>query len=226
MIIRKYGIVLTRLKEGDIELVRQMRNVQEIRRNMYYREEITSEMQKKWFATVNNMYNFYFIIEHDGNKIGLINGKDNDYEKGTCEGGIFIWNKGYIGTHIPSLASVILNDLTFHTFHLINTVYAKVVGGNKTASEYNKLMGYEVCLSRANNQNVHWLQLTKENYQKHIRTLRKGVALITGDDKPLSTADIDFTDNTQVDIDNLYKGMAASAVDSLRPRIMAAGLKV
>jgi hypothetical protein len=226
MIIRKYGIVLSRLKKGDIELVRQMRNSTEIRKYMHYREEISPEMQKKWFLSINNMDNYYYIIEYNGKKIGLIHGKNNDFEKGICEGGIFIWDRSSIGTFIPALASVILNDFTFHTFHRINTVYAKVVEGNKTAEGYNKLMGYEPCLPMNDDKNVYWMKLTKESYLRHITALRKGVAKLTGDDTPLSPEEINFSDDSQADIDKLYKNLPHFELQAVSPIIKRAGLKI
>lgn len=47
MIIKKYGITLERLTEADIELVRQHRNSELIRRRMFYQKQITEEEQKK-----------------------------------------------------------------------------------------------------------------------------------------------------------------------------------
>ncbi len=71
MIIKKYGITLERLTEADIELVRQHRNSELIRRRMFYQNQITEEEQKKWFAKINNDLNYYFLILHKGKKIGL-----------------------------------------------------------------------------------------------------------------------------------------------------------
>ena len=73
MKISKYGIDLVRLTEEDIEMLRQWRNSPQIQQFMEYREEITAEMQKKWFDSINNVNNFYFIIHFEGQKIGLIN---------------------------------------------------------------------------------------------------------------------------------------------------------
>ena len=78
MKFRKYGITLTRLREDDIELVRKWRNSPGIQQYMEYREFITEEMQKKWFESINNLQNFYFIIEYENKKIGLINTSNID----------------------------------------------------------------------------------------------------------------------------------------------------
>ena len=90
MIIEKYGIKLIRLKQEDIELVRLKRNSLDINELMHDRVIISFEMQYKWFQSINNIYNNYFIIIYNNEKIGLVNGKNSDYEKRQSEGGMFI----------------------------------------------------------------------------------------------------------------------------------------
>ena len=206
MIFRKYGITITRIKEKDIELVRQMRNSPEIQSKMYYREYITPEMQKKWFHSINNKYNGYFIIEYNNSKIGLIHGKDNDFEKRISEGGIFIWDKAYIGTIIPALASIILDDYTFLVKNF-NATYAKVLLDNKSTLEYNKLMGYVPCPPMNEDTGVLWMLLTRENYFTKMKLLRRGIKVVTGDGEPLKASDIDYSDDSPEEMDLLYSGL-------------------
>ncbi len=66
MKLTKYGITLNRLREDDIELLRQWRNSPQINQFMEYRGNITPEMQRDWFRSVDNFDNFYFIIEYQG----------------------------------------------------------------------------------------------------------------------------------------------------------------
>jgi UDP-4-amino-4,6-dideoxy-N-acetyl-beta-L-altrosamine N-acetyltransferase len=204
MIVRKYGITLRRLKEDDIELLRQKRNSTAIQNKMHYREHITPEMQKKWFDFINNKNNGYFIIEVEGKKIGLIHGKNLDFEKRTCEGGIFIWEDKHIGGFIPSLASVIMNDWTFYMINF-KAVYAKIMLDNPTAISYNKLMGYQPCEPQNKDKGVQWMILTKENYEKHMKLLRKAIKEITGDGEILKLEDGDASDDLGKEIDLFYK---------------------
>lgn len=207
MIIRKYGLVLTRLKENDIELLRQKRNSEAVRQNMYYREEITPEMQKKWFETVNNKYNGYFIIHYKGKKIGMIHGKNVNYENRTCEGGIFIWDEEYLKTAVPSLASTIMNDWTFLLGNF-KAIYAKVLKENKIALTYNKMQGYEPCEPQNDDKGVEWLMLKRENYLKIAPQIRKDIASSTGgDETPVSMHDLDASDDLGKEIELFYKGL-------------------
>ncbi|HTB31227.1 MAG TPA: GNAT family N-acetyltransferase [Bacteroidia bacterium] len=206
MIVRKYGITLRRLKEADIELLRQKRNSTAIQNTMFYREEITPEMQKKWFDSINNKNNGYFIIEFEGKKIGLVHGKDIDFEKRTCEGGIFIWDETYIRSFIPSLASVIMNDWTFYMINF-KAIYAKIMLDNTIAINYNKLMGYKPCEPLNDDKGVQWMILTKESYEKHMILLRKGIKDITGDGEVLKLENGDASDDLGKEIDLFYKGL-------------------
>lgn len=206
MIVRKYGIALRRLKEEDIELVRQKRNSEAIRNTMYYREYITPEMQKKWFDSINNKFNGYFIIEYEGNQIGLIHGRNLDFEKRTCEGGIFIWDEKYIGGFVPSLASVIMNDWTFYMINF-KAIFAKIMLDNLTAISYNKLMGYQPCKPQNADTGVQWMILTKESYETHMKLLRKGIKDITGDGEILKLEDGDASDDLGKETDLFYKDL-------------------
>jgi RimJ/RimL family protein N-acetyltransferase len=206
MIIRKYGLVLKRIKEEDIELIRQMRNSEAVRRTMVFRNEITPEMQKKWFESVNNKHNGYYIISYNEKQIGLIHGKNVDFEKRTCEGGIFIWDTEYLNSIVSSLASIIMNDWTFYLGNF-KAIYAKVLKENKIALAYNKLQGYELCEPQNDDKGVEWLMLTKESYTKRIDGIRKNMAQFIHDDKPLQLADLDASDDLGEEIELFYKNL-------------------
>src|ERR1043165_6484146 len=115
MILQRGNIKLVRLTEDHIELVRQWRNAPEIQQAMEYREYITPGMQKRWFETINNKNNNYFLIEAAEGFIGLINARDIDWEKNiTHNGGIFIWDKQYFESLEVLNASLLLTDVGFY----------------------------------------------------------------------------------------------------------------
>jgi len=98
MKLSKYGIVLDRLRQEDIELVRSWRNSPMISQFMEFREQITPEMQKEWFKSVDNIENFYFVVVYQGKKIGLINSSNVQWATVSSEGGIFLWDEAYYET--------------------------------------------------------------------------------------------------------------------------------
>lgn len=138
----KYSVTLKRLTEDKIELVRQWRNDPKISQYMEYREHITAEMQKKWFAKVNNDQNYYFIICYKDREIGLTNVKNVDRDKGTGEGGIFIYEDSYLNTDVPFRVIFALNDFCFEELKLESMV-AHIMSDNKRAIDFNVLLGYK-----------------------------------------------------------------------------------
>lgn len=161
----KYGITLERLTKADIELVREKRNSPEIMQFMEYRETISPEMQEKWFESINNFENFFFIVEYKGEKIGLFNDKNIDWDKRTSESGFFIWEKKYINTFVPILTS--LCSIEFALYNLYwNRTFIKVLKDNQAAINYVKSIGFQLCEGEANNFNQKYF-LTKELFEKN-----------------------------------------------------------
>lgn len=179
MIISKYNIRFTRLKEEDIELVRQWRNHSSIKKYMVYREHITAEMQKEWFASVDNNENLYFIIEYKGRKIGLINGKDINWDDKSMETGIFIWNKYYRKTHIPTLCTLIFAELGVAIWDL--KPRATILKNNERALKYNKMLGFKVIEDDPDKDYVK-LEMDRSNSGFIAKKLKAALNLMAGDE--------------------------------------------
>jgi RimJ/RimL family protein N-acetyltransferase len=171
MIVRKYGLTLRRIRLQDIELVRQKRNSDEIRQVMQFREEITPEMQLKWFNSINNFNNFYYIVEYQGKQIGLINDKNMDWEARTSESGLFFWDKEYIHTFLPILASLVLLEMGFYYLDW-NTSYIHVMMNNQQAADYVRQIGYEICDGQENVEN-RLFYLDRNNFEQKGRKIRR-----------------------------------------------------
>ncbi len=142
MKVETNGIVIERLQEKDIEMVRQWRNSDFVRRHMNYREYITPEMQQKWFHSVDNFNNFYFILTYKGLKTGLGNIKDVDWEKRTGEAGVFIAEKQFLSSFLPVVGALTLSELVFKIFKL-ERIYSQIRADNKRAIRFNSLFGYK-----------------------------------------------------------------------------------
>lgn len=204
MIIKKYGIELVRLKKEHLELVRQKRNLSYIQDKMLFKKKISWWQQRRWFKSINNKFNFYFLIKYNNNFIGLINGKDIDLENRTCEGGIFIWESNYWNTYVPVAASIILNDFNFLMANFkIN--YAKVLKSNIQAINYNLNQGYKIINETIDG--VVLMELTRENYLTKSKKIKKAIATISKDYEHLSIKDISFKDEDVKSIKLLYTGL-------------------
>jgi UDP-4-amino-4,6-dideoxy-N-acetyl-beta-L-altrosamine N-acetyltransferase len=143
MKLSKYNIILTRLTEDKIELVRNWRNDDKIAVCMEYRDKITPEMQVNWFRKINNENNYYFIIEYDKKEIGLIDIRDIDYTIKEGEGGIFIYDDNYINTDVSFRACLCLIDYCFEVLHL-ERIIGHILKDNKRSIKFSELFGYKI----------------------------------------------------------------------------------
>lgn len=147
------------------------RNDEKIQRHMFFAQLITSEMQAKWFASINNEYNHFFIIEYNGQEVGLINTSHINFVTKTAEAGLFIFEDKYWGTDVPVRASLAMLDFFFH-HHILDSIEAKTKVDNKAAINYNKQLGFEQKEIVEGGKGL-LLELTKENYHKKTAALRK-----------------------------------------------------
>ncbi len=135
------GVRLVRLSEPFIEMVRLWRMKPEISSKMEYRGTITPEMQKKWFLSVNNDRNFYFLMYCKDEPVGLANLKDVDYGKREAEGGMFIGEPEKTDYLFGLRGAIAMYCFAFHVLHL-ETIVAHVLKDNPGAIRMNQLMGF------------------------------------------------------------------------------------
>lgn len=176
MIVKQYGLLYTRVTHDDIELIRYWRNKPFIKQTMQFQEYITRDMQEQWFKKINNKYNYYFIIHHQNQKIGLISCKDTNEQK-VAEGGIFFWDINYWNTPIPAFASLTMLEAIFEIFQSGNTSIITVLKDNHHALSFNQHLGYKIYNET---EKTYQLKLTLEEYfQKTIR-LKRAAQILAG----------------------------------------------
>jgi RimJ/RimL family protein N-acetyltransferase len=178
MIVEQYGLKYTRVTEQDLETLRYWRNQSYIRNTMQFKEYISPLMQKVWFQKINNKNNYYFIIEHEQKKIGLINCKDSSESK-VAEGGIFIWDTSYWGSSTPAYASLTMLQAVFDVFKSGDSSIATVAINNKKAIDFNLMLGYKIT-GKTPDETCYKLYLTKEDYNLKTKKLIKAAALLYG----------------------------------------------
>jgi RimJ/RimL family protein N-acetyltransferase len=138
---------------------------------MEYQEYITPAMQEKWFEKIDNDNNFFFIIEHEGKEVGLINVKDIDYEQKTGEGGIFIYDDSYLNSTLSFSASLCSLDFCFEILKL-NRIIAHILKNNKRAIQFNKMLGFGLQPNQENVLNQLYF-LEKEKYLEKYNFISK-----------------------------------------------------
>ncbi|MBK7667422.1 MAG: GNAT family N-acetyltransferase [Sphingobacteriaceae bacterium] len=201
--IKQYGVTLTRITSNDIELLRYWRNQQSVKMYMDYRENITPEMQQKWFKSINNKFNYYFIIEFEGKQVGLINAKNFSYENGFGEGGIFIWDAAYINSFAAVFSTLALLNFVFHKVKLCETSHARILKDNDRAIHYNQLIGYKLASGQENEYNQLYV-LTLEDYLKNGAKLNKAAEMLNNGNGELTFSGT-VSENNLDEINKLLK---------------------
>jgi len=174
----KYGIILERLRKEDIEIVRQWRNSDAVRLNMNYQEIITPEQQQRWFDSINNLRFNYFMIHYQGEKIGLLNDKNIDWDNRTSESGIFLGVTEYYNTFVPYLVSVAGIETLFQCLGW-NKQYAYVLRSNQDAIKYNLELGYQLCEGQEGIEHQRY-EMTWESFTQTAGKIRKMIRSISG----------------------------------------------
>jgi len=203
MKIHRHTICLHRLEQNQLELVRHWRNHKAVAQHMEYREYISKEMQDNWFAKINTLAHFFFVIEHNDTLLGLINTSNIDYKAGTADTGLFVWHEDYLGSHIPVLASMAMLDVVFYGLGL-KKVFAKVKYQNSEALNYNTALGFRHITPDTNKQFGRY-ELTPQLYETHASDLIKATYKLFG-----NTTKIECSVNIPLDRDifNLFASVS------------------
>jgi RimJ/RimL family protein N-acetyltransferase len=178
MRITRYGITLERLQKEQTELIRQWRNDQKISRFMFYKGEITPQMQDEWFESIDNEQNFFFLIYHKQQPVGLINISSIDWDNKTSYTGLFIYDDKFLATDVPVMASLAMLDVFFLLFDM-QSVYAKVKGNNKAAHNYNSALGFSRTKKIEFGLGYEYM-LQKEIYLLEAKRLRNAAIRLKG----------------------------------------------
>ncbi len=199
MILHKYGVTLYRLTKNDIELVRKKRNSAFVRKYMLYRGNITAEMQRKWFDSINNDNNVFFIIKHGKKKIGLTNSSNINWKKKSAEGGIFLWDQDYINTPIPLIASLLSFELFFSLLK-IKYCCIKVLKDNERAIKFNEMFGFKRISDKPEADHYDY-RLSSADYRKKTAGTLSFIQKLSGDHLPLNESDMNFSEHrSKIDI--------------------------
>ncbi len=194
--LEQYGVKLTRLQQKDIELIRYWRNQHDVSMYMEYRNYINPKAQQEWFKSINNPYNYYFIIEFEGKKIGLINSRNYDQESGFSEGGIFIWNKEYIDSFAPVYSTLCLLNFVFFVLKVDKVSTIRILKTNTRAINYNKMIGYQLMPDQENVVNQVY-KLNIDDYRIHGEKLNKAAVLLNPNHHVLQYYGTDSPENLE-----------------------------
>ncbi len=162
-----FTVELERLEKNKIELLRNWRNSEFVQSQMEYRQSITPEMQLKWFESINNEFNFYFLIKHKHEYWGMIHLSNINYENRTANSGLFLTNYQQIDNIVSVFASSLLLKFAFEDLNL-EKIFAKVKNDNHRALSYNQQWGFMLTEKR---ERFSQYELTVKTYYEKSRKI-------------------------------------------------------
>jgi UDP-4-amino-4,6-dideoxy-N-acetyl-beta-L-altrosamine N-acetyltransferase len=157
--LKAFEIELAPLEYKDIETVRFWRNSEEIKRYALNQEEISKEQQKKWFASLREKEDEYFIIKIKNEAAGLIwfNKKAE-----TIETGFYIYDQEKQNSLTPYKIVTLFHDYLFNTKGY-ERLTCKIMHDNPRAVRFNLSLGYK---EKKNCERYKSYELTYEDYKK------------------------------------------------------------
>jgi RimJ/RimL family protein N-acetyltransferase len=173
--VRLIQVTLDRLKRDEAELVRTWRNSPEIRCHMIYRQYITAEQQTKWFDSIDNDANYFFLVRQNGRAIGVVNLKKVDLASGTAETGVFFGEPEDAARGVVALAAAFaLTEFAFGPLGLVR-LQSRVLAENSRAIRYNLRIGYELGAGQELEENPLYC-LTPQRYWNWTASARQMIA--------------------------------------------------
>jgi len=127
--------------EEHLEMVLKWRNSNHIRQYAVSREIITLQTHTKWFNTLKEKGDLYFIIEVNKKPIGLI--WANNFQKDSCETGMYIYNTQMQNSLFAYRASLTLNKYLFQTKKL-NSIVCEILNDNSRSIRFTLSLGYKI----------------------------------------------------------------------------------
>lgn len=167
--LKSRNISLHQLDQSMLEELRNWRNDEQVNRFMDFRESIGVEQQERWFESLNERENYFFIIRVNGIAVGLIHLDKFDKLLNTAESGLFLGKAEYRGTGVVLEASLLLLGFAFNKLEL-NAINAKISRENKSAILYNQLLGFKE-KEQLNAPFSLWV-LTREDFESNKSRLQ------------------------------------------------------
>lgn|GEM_PF-4353798 len=141
LVLERFHLVLSRVERDDIEIIRQGRNAEHVRRMHRHQAPITPAQQEAWFARIDNEWNYFFVIHHRGRKVGVVYVAEFTPQMATSNCGVFVWDHDALGSRVPLMA--ILTVLDFFFFDLQGGGTSSVVLRSNTAAlRMNEFFGF------------------------------------------------------------------------------------
>lgn len=127
--------------QDDLNLIREWRNNENIRKYMFSQDYISVEAHRKWFDfNQNHPLRKLLIYEENGNPLGFTQLKDKGENTHIYEWGFYISPEATKGTGTSMLKEVI--HLAFDRFNALK-IYGEVLDFNLSSIQLHQRLGFK-----------------------------------------------------------------------------------
>ena len=162
---KKYGISLSPIVRGDLEMIRCWRNDPKISSQMIDKSYITHSQQQQWFNGLNgDKSRLYFLAYFKDEAIGVVSLVDIDSGDGTAHPSMYIYKDKFRNNIVPFCVAFALNDFAFEQLKL-TCLFGKIYTDNQASLNFHKKSGYLYQYTDNNQQLMHFT-LVKSDYDK------------------------------------------------------------
>lgn len=141
-IINSKFLLIKKINKAEIEILRQQRNLFDVRNSMLNQKNISKNSQIQWFKKIKKIKNSkFFSIYYKNILIGSGSLKDINKKNKNCTWGFYIFKKyfGYFGI----LAQYKIIEYAFNKFNLYK-IYGKTLSTNKKILKIHKKFGFKI----------------------------------------------------------------------------------
>lgn len=130
------------IEEKHLELIRNWRNSEEVKKYMYTDKNITEPEQKQWYQSkLLKDDEKHWIVECNGNLVGVVNLKKIDVNNKTAEWAFYLGEGNTRGSGIGvmieyNLLNYVFNELSYHKLN------CAVFDFNEAVIELHKKFGF------------------------------------------------------------------------------------
>lgn len=171
-------ILLTPIKETDIELIRNWRNSPGVSSYMYTDSEISEEEQKTWYnKTLTDATSKYWIIEYEGRKLGLAYLTDINTTFKSCFWAFYLGDISVRGAGIGAKVEFQVINYVFDELHL-NKLRCEVFTFNDRVIKMHEKFGFrreayfrQHCYKNGKFEDVVGLALLKSEWEQQKAAL-------------------------------------------------------
>ncbi|MEC7689660.1 MAG: GNAT family N-acetyltransferase [Pseudomonadota bacterium] len=161
------GVTLRPLQADYLELLRQWRNSEPVKKQMISQTNISAAQQLSWFEQVaTNKDQYQFVIFYKSTAVGACNVKTtftSTRRSGTT--GFYIGDEAQRGSLLAFPAAILLNEYCFNSQNF-NDLTAQVRSDNSAALRFNEQLGYKLV---EKNEDWTYLQVNKQQHDKAMK---------------------------------------------------------